>query len=77
MTKSQRSGIAITNPGSNKVKGLHAVKKEETNFYKSHGLSYETVIVWNLYYEELYWLDVLELSNKDNFTFIPKRERLI
>ena len=66
MKKTQRSKIVITNPGSNKVKGLHAVKKEETNFYKSHGLSYKTVIVWNLYYEELYWLDVFKLSKKDN-----------
>ena len=56
MTKTQRSEIVITNPGSNKVKGLHAVKKEETNFYNSHGLKYKTVIVWNLYYEELHKL---------------------
>ena len=54
MTKTQRSEIVITNPGSDKVKGLHAVKKEETDFHKSHGLNYKTVIVWDLYYKEQY-----------------------
>ena len=75
MTKTQRGEIVITNPGSDKVKGLHTVKKEETNFYKSNGPNCKTVIVWNLYYEELYWLDVSKLSNKDDFAFIPKRKR--
>ena len=68
MKKTPQSKIVIKNPGSNKFKGRHAVKKEETNFYKSHGLNYKIVIliVWNLYYEELYWLDVFKLSKKDN-----------
>ena len=75
-TKTQKSEIVTTNPGSDKVKGLHAVKKEKTNFHKSHGLNYKTVIVWDLYYEELHKLAwCIKIVKQRQFHFHSEKEK--